>query len=95
MSNKKKLDHMGIRVELIGVIENLYDKNQNSTFLQLVRDLEPPGSLTDNMTYDFSFNRVEKQFESYNGIVVRVRYYLNVVINRNYNKISKEEEFIV
>lgn len=63
--------------------------------MQLVRDLEPPGTLTDNMTYDFQFNRVEKQFESYNGIVVRVRYFINVVINRNYNRITKEEEFIV
>lgn len=95
LNKNKKLDHLGIRVELVGIIENLYDKNQNSTFLQLVRDLEPPGSLTDNMTYDFSFNRVEKQFESYNGIVVRLRYYVNVVINRNYNRITKEEEFIV
>lgn len=86
---------MGVRVELVGVIENLYDKNQNSTFLQLVRDLEPPGSLTDDVIYDFQFNRVEKQFESYNGIVIRLRYYLNVVINRNYNRITKEEEFIV
>ena len=60
-----------------------------------MRDLEPPGSLTDNMTYDFAFNRVEKQFESYNGIVVRLRYFVNVVINRNYNRITKEEEFIV
>ena len=95
LNKGKRLDHMGIRVELIGVIENLYDPKQNSTFLQLVRDLEPPGGLTDNMTYDFSFNRVEKQFESYNGIVVRVKYFLNVVINRNYNKITKEEEFVV
>lgn len=60
MNKGKKLDHLGIRVELVGVIENLYDNKQNTTFLQLVRDLEPPGSLTDNMTYDFSFNRVEK-----------------------------------
>jgi hypothetical protein len=44
---------MGVRVELTGVIENLYDKTQSSTFLQLVRDLEPPGSLTDDMNYDF------------------------------------------
>lgn len=95
LNKGKKLEHMGIRVELVGIIENLFDKNQNSIFLQLVRDLEPPGSLTDNMTYDFSFNRVEKQFESYNGIVVRLRYFINVVINRNYNKITKEEEFIV
>ena len=56
----KKLDHLGIRVELVGVIENLQEKNQNTIFTQLVRDLEPPGSLTDNMTYDFAFNRVEK-----------------------------------
>jgi len=60
LSKGKRLDHLGIRVELVGIIENLYDKTQSSTFLQLVRDLEPPGALTDNMTYDFSFNRVEK-----------------------------------
>ena len=86
---------MGIRVELVGIIENNLDKNHNSIFTQLVRDLEPPGSLTDNMTYDFAFNRVEKQFETYNGINVRVRYFINVCINRNYNRITKEEEFIV
>ena len=86
---------MGIRVELVGIIENALDKNHNSIFTQLVRDLEPPGSLTDNMTYEFAFNRVEKQFETYNGINVRVRYFINVVINRNYNRITKEEEFIV
>lgn len=89
------MDHLGIRIELIGIIENNFDNKANSQFLQLVRDLEPPGALTDNMTYDFAFNRVEKMFESYNGIITRVRYFLNVVINRNYNKICKEEEFIV
>ena len=49
--------------------------------------------LTDNVSYDFAFNRVEKQFETYNGIVVRLRYYINVVINRSYNRITQEEEF--
>ena len=53
LNKGKKLDHLGIRVELVGVIENLYDNKQNTTFLQLVRDLEPPGSLNDNVTYDF------------------------------------------
>lgn len=28
-------------------------------------------------------------------MVVRLRYFINVVINRNYNRITKEEEFIV
>lgn len=48
LNKGRKLDHTGIRVELIGQIENMIDKNQNSTFLSLVRDLEPPGTLTDN-----------------------------------------------
>jgi vacuolar protein sorting-associated protein 26 len=95
LNKSRRLDHLGIRVELVGVIENLFDKSHSCTFLQLVRDLEPPGTLTDNMNYDFAFNRVEKQFESYNGIVVRVRYYVNVIINRSYNKITREEEICV
>lgn len=57
--------------------------------------MEPPGSLTDNMAYDFMFAKVEKQFESYNGVSVRVRYYVNVIVNRGYNKLIEEEEFIV
>jgi len=57
--------------------------------------LEPTGYLTDTATYNFSFNRVEKQFETYNGIIARLRYYVHVVINRSYNRITKEEEFIV
>lgn len=95
LTKARKLDHLGIRVELVGVVQNLFDNKQSTTFLQLVRDLEPPGNLTDNMVYDFSFNRVEKQFESYNGIVVCLRYYINVVINRNYNRITREEEICV
>ena len=57
--------------------------------------MEAPGTLTDSASYNFAFNRVEKQFETYNGIIVKLRYFVNVVINRNYNRITKEEEFIV
>jgi len=94
-SGNNKLEHLGIKIELVGVIENLFDKTQTTKFLSLMRDLEPPGTLTDSGTYDFSFNSVEKQYETYNGIVVRVRYFINVIINRNYNRITREEEFIV
>ena len=27
LNKNKRIDHLGVRVELIGVIENLYDKN--------------------------------------------------------------------
>lgn len=35
LKNKSKVDHMGIRVELIGVIENLFDKSQTTNFINL------------------------------------------------------------
>ena len=73
IKGKTRLDHTGIRVELIGTIENLFDKNQTTNFIQLGQELEAPGSLTDSIEYNFSFNRVEKQFETYNGIIVRLR----------------------
>lgn len=95
LKGKTKVDHLGIRVELIGVVENLFDKNQSTTFINMGSELEPPGMLNESCEYTFQFNRVEKKFESYNGIIVRLRYYINVVINRNYNRITKEEEFIV
>ena len=43
-----KLEHQGIKIELIGVIENQFDKTQSTKFLSLMRDLEPPGVLTDS-----------------------------------------------
>lgn len=39
-----------------------------------MRELAPAGDLTENKTYDFEFLNVEKQYESYNGINVRLRY---------------------
>jgi vacuolar protein sorting-associated protein 26 len=72
------------------------DKGQSSEpFIQLVKDLEPPGSLTDNISYDFAFSRVELPFETFAGISFRIRYYVGVVINRNYGKVIKEEDFLV
>ena len=47
------------------------------------------------MDYDFAFPKAEKLYESYNGVIVRVRYYVNVMINRRFDKINKEQEFIV
>jgi len=47
------------------MIENQLDKSQNFQFLNLTRELEPPGTLSDNSTYDFDFKNVEKSYESY------------------------------
>ena len=35
LNKGKQLDHQGIKVELIGAVENLIDKNQTTHFIQL------------------------------------------------------------
>ena len=86
---------MGIMVELIGVIENCIDKSMASQFLTLSRDLEPPCLLTDNISYDFSFNHVKMPYDTYAGIAIRLRYYINVIVKRSHGNVTKEEDFIV
>ncbi len=51
--------------------------------------------MTDNISYDFSFSRVEMPYETFAGIAIRTRYFINVVINRSYGKVTKEEDFLV
>lgn len=45
LNSSKKLDHEGIKVELIGYIDVLSDKKSLSKFITLTRDLEPPGNI--------------------------------------------------
>jgi len=81
----KKLEHLGIKIELIGQIEMMYDRANPYDFTSLVRELEPPGELTENKVYQFEFNNVEKQYETYSGSNVRLRYFLRVKITRQFS----------
>ena len=73
----KKLEHLGIMVELRGVTELYYDRSQSEDFVSLVQELEAgAGTLTSTKEYEFSFDSVDKPHESYNGNNVRVRYYV-------------------
>jgi vacuolar protein sorting-associated protein 26 len=69
----KKLEHLGIKIELIGQIELLYDRNGQYEFTSLVRELEGPGELNGSQSYLFDFSSVDKQYESYDGVNVRLR----------------------
>ena len=58
--------------------------------------MEAPGSLHDDKTYEFSFNKVDKSYETYCGTAVQLRYFVRVTINRGYApRVIKEEEFAV
>lgn len=46
-------------------------------------------------TFDFTFNNVEKQYESYAGINVKLRYYLRVTLARRMGEVIKERELWV
>lgn len=72
------------------------DRAGRSEFTSLLRELEPAGELSGVRQLPFEFANVEKQFESYDGINVRLRYVLKVTIARQYNSnVSAELELRV
>jgi len=92
----KKLEHIGIKIELIGQVEFLYDRGNPYEFTSLVRELEPAGELAADKTYGFDLANVDKAFETYSGTNVRLRYFLRVKITRQYNSnIQKVVDFAV
>lgn len=91
-NNTKKIEHTGIRLQLVGVIK--MTSGNVHEFLSVVKDLEPPGEFKEaSKSYPFSFENVERNHESYNGINVSLNYYVRVVINRNITNITKQIEF--
>lgn len=80
LDKKKKLDHYGIKAELIGLIEIVGDSTATSTFMSSGIDLEPSGSLNDDMSYDFDFKVFQKPYNSYYGQSVKLRYVVRCTI---------------
>ena len=89
MRDGKKMTHEGIKVEFVGSIgefkipqqercsfaipELFYDRGHHHEFLSLSQELAAPGEMRQAQTFDFNFKNVEKQFESYQGINVKLR----------------------
>ncbi|XP_055820420.1 vacuolar protein sorting-associated protein 26A isoform X2 [Solanum dulcamara] len=77
----KKVEHNGIKVELLG---------------QIVRELDVPGEIYERKTYPFEFSTVEMPYETYNGVNVRLRYILKITISRGYaGSIVEYQDFMV
>jgi len=92
----KKLEHQGIKVEIIGQCDMLHDKSSSYDFFAITKDLEPPGAIYESKQYKFKFGAVDKQNETYHGINVRLRYFVRLSIVRNYaNNVTKEVDMIV
>lgn len=90
-----KIEHNGIKIEFIGQIELYYDRGNHHEFLSLVKELARPGELTQNTSFDFEFNQVEKPYETYTGANVRLRYFLRVTVVRRLTDMTKELDLAV
>ncbi len=92
----KKVEHLGIKIELIGHIELYFDRANTQRIMIQTKELESQGELRGPKTYSFEFGATEKPFETYSGINVRLRYFVRVTISRSYSQnIVKEKDFLV
>lgn len=81
----KKLEHIGIKVELLGHIELYYDRGNHHEFLHAVQEIAAPGEVSGENHWEFDFSEDAKPFETYNGINVRCRYFVRATVTRNYS----------
>ncbi|ODO03119.1 hypothetical protein I350_05964 [Cryptococcus amylolentus CBS 6273] len=82
LRDSKRVVHDGIRIEMIGRIELFYDRGNHYEFVSLSQELAAAGELHQAQEFSFLFKNVEKPYESYTGINVKLRYFLRVSVNR-------------
>lgn len=92
----RKLDHLGIRVELVGEIQLLKDATAPYSFFTMSKDLESPGTLYESQMYKWRFHGADTSHETYWGANVRLRYFVRLSVVRQYAaSLTKEVDFAV
>ncbi|MCJ1352160.1 MAG: Vacuolar protein sorting-associated protein 26 [Icmadophila ericetorum] len=76
-------------------LEMFFDRGNHHEFLSLGQELAAPGDLQHPQTFDFNFKNVEKQYESYNGINVKLRYFVRVTVSRRMADVIREKDIWV
>ncbi len=72
-----------------------FDRGNHYEFLSLGQELAAPGELQHPQTFPFHFKNVEKQYESYNGINVKLRYFVRVTVSRRMADVIREKDIWV
>jgi vacuolar protein sorting-associated protein 26 len=54
----KRLEHGGIKVEFVGLIELFYDRGNHYEFTSQIVELAPAGVLAKSASFDYAFNEV-------------------------------------
>jgi vacuolar protein sorting-associated protein 26 len=71
-----------------------FDRGNHYEFLSLGQELAAPGDLQHPQTFPFNFKNVEKQYESYNGINVKLRYFVRVTVSRIRDVVREKELWV-
>lgn len=96
LNTNKAFNHSGIKIELVGIVENYTNQSSSSRFISLINDLSPPGSILSQITYyDFEFNQVDKQFETYRGKLSGIKFILQVTVLTPYKPQTEETEIVI
>ncbi|KAG7384693.1 Vacuolar protein sorting-associated protein 26A [Phytophthora pseudosyringae] len=83
VDSAKRLEHMGLKMELLGLIEVPVDRSAGYEFTNSVRELQPSGEVIEGeQTFAFDFAKVDKPHESYYGKSVKLRYVLRATLAR-------------
>ena len=85
---------LSIRADRV-VSEMFFDRGNHYEFLSLGQELAAPGELQHPQTFPFNFKNVEKQYESYNGINVKLRYFVRVTVSRRMADVIREKDIWV
>jgi vacuolar protein sorting-associated protein 26 len=72
-----------------------FDRGNHYEFLSLGQELAAPGELQHPQNFEFNFKNVEKQYEAYNGINVKLRYFLRVTVSRRMQDVVREKDIWV
>lgn len=72
-----------------------FDRGNHYEFLSLGQELAAPGDLQHPQAFEFNFKNVEKQYESYSGINVRLRYFVRVTCSRRMADVIREKDIWV
>jgi len=93
----KKIEHEGVKVELVGEIGVVYDRGNHHEFTTQVQEISQKGTMQGENNFEFEFAHSDKQYESYNGLNVRLRYFIRFSIFRGFgaSNIIKEQELWV
>ena len=69
----------------------MFNDRTGYDFLALSQDLSGAGELRTSQVFDFEFKNVEKLHESYNGMNVKLRYFVKATISRRMSSIQCEK----